>query len=81
LYDTYFVEGIIRRIRGEQPIDDRSRLEAALQRVDQRIDCADFDLAFALRFYRLGAGSEQDRQRIRESASPIMRPGYEPGRI
>ncbi|MDO8588089.1 MAG: hypothetical protein Q7T82_13770 [Armatimonadota bacterium] len=68
LFDTYFVEGIIRRKRGEPPVHDEFRLEAALQRVDQRMDCADFDLAFALRFCRLGAGTDEDRRRIRESA-------------
>lgn len=79
LFDTYFVEGIIRVMRGEPPVYDKARLEAALQRIDPRIDCADFDLAFALRFCRLGAGTEQDRQRIRDSALKF-RYGYnEPG--
>ena len=67
-FDNYFVEGIVRRMRGESPVYNKARLEAALHRIDQRIDCADFDIAFALRFYRLGAGTEQDRQQIRESA-------------
>ena len=79
LFDTYFVEGIIRQMRGEPPVYDKARLEAALQRIDQRIDCADFDLAFALRFYRLGAGTEQDRQRIRESALKFRYWHDEPG--
>jgi len=68
LFDTYFVEGIIRRMRGKPPVYDKVRLEAALHRIDQRMDCGDFDMAFALRFCRLGAGTDEDRQRIRESA-------------
>lgn len=68
MYDTYFVRGIIRKMRDEPPVHDEAALEAALRRIDERIDCADFDLAFALRYYRLGAGTEQDRRRIRESA-------------
>ena len=78
-YDNYFVEGIVRKMRGEQPVYDKDRLEDALRRIDHRIDCADFDLAFALRFYCLGAGSEQDRQRIRESALKFRYGDDDPG--
>jgi hypothetical protein len=79
LYDTYFVEGIIRKMRGEPPVYDKARLEATLGRIDNRIDCADFDLAFALRFCRLGAGTDADRQRIRESALRFRYWRTEPG--
>jgi len=69
----------VRQMRGEPPVYDKVRLEAALERIDKRIDCADFDLAFALRFYRLGAGTEQDRRRIRDSALRFRYWHDEPG--
>ena len=75
----YLVDGIARRVLKEPSVYDSERLDRALQRIDQRIDCADFDLAFALRFYRLGAGTEQDRQRIRESALKFRYWQNEPG--
>ncbi|UCD28498.1 MAG: hypothetical protein JSV03_15680 [Planctomycetota bacterium] len=76
----YLTQAIARHMLGQPPVYDPERLERALRRIDQRIDCADFDMAFALRLIRLGAGTEQDRQRIKQSALGFKYWRDEPGK-
>jgi len=78
-WHNYFAQAIARKVLGEPAVYDSEGLDRALRRIDKRIDCADFDMAFAMRLYRLGAGTEEDRRRIKESALGFKHWRDEPG--
>jgi len=65
---NYLATACARKALGMPPVYDPEKLERELRRIDNRIDCADFDMAFALRLIRLGAGTKEDHQRIKKSA-------------
>ncbi|MHC4442975.1 MAG: hypothetical protein ACYTF1_08900 [Planctomycetota bacterium] len=78
-WHNYFAQAIARRMLGRSPVYNAEALERALRRINQRHDCADFDMAFALRLIRLGAGTQHDRRRIKESALAFKYWRDEPG--
>ncbi|MHC4796288.1 MAG: hypothetical protein ACYTF1_06555, partial [Planctomycetota bacterium] len=61
------------------PVSDDGMREAAMHKLDKHIASADFDMAFALRFYCLGAGTKQDREHIKKVALGFRYWEDEPG--
>jgi len=76
----YLFEGIARHTLGQPPIADAEIRRQALHKLDKHIADADFDMAFALRFYCLGAGTEKDREHIKKVALGFRYWEDEPGK-
>jgi hypothetical protein len=76
---SYLFEGIVRHLLGQVPVEDPQRLQEALDKIEKHIASADFDMIIALRFYCLGAGTERDRERIKQAALGFRYWRDEPG--